>query len=177
MSNAQQLAKKELVITPFHKSLFAEIEKGRKATGTMIERMSALLKSKYGETMPTWLQAKEDRSALKSLGEEKGLVDDQWLRKPYNAACHAVYGGLPVSTSAAAKKKQAKAGTPVKAGKSGAPKGETAPRRQSEPESIEQYIARIGVYKVLEQCCAILEADESTKEIAQAIRADAKRAA
>jgi len=161
------IAKLALTITPFHKDLFAAMVAGRKAHGTMLEKMQALLKSKYGATMPSYVQAKGDRAALKALADEKGLADDQWMRKPYNLAVKALYGDLPASTSAAAlAKAKAREASP----KAGAKKGETAPRRTSNPESLEQYIARIGVFKVLEQCVLILESDEATHAAAKAVR-------
>lgn len=168
-TSVQAVVKNALTITPFHKSLFAAMVSCRKANVTMLTKMQELLKSKYGATMPSYEQAKGDRAALKSLAAEKGLADDQWMRKPYNLAVKALYGALPASTSASAQAKAKARGTTPK---SGAPKGETAPRRVSNPESLEQYIARIGVFKVLEQCVLILEADEATTAAAKAVRAD-----
>lgn len=170
-TSAQAVVKNALTITPFHKSLFAAMVSCRKANVTMLTKMQELLKSKYGATMPSYEQAKADRAALKSLAVEKGLADDQWLRKPYNLAVKALYGDLPASASASAQAK-ARARQAADKGKAGAPKGEPAPRRASNPESLEQYIARVGVFKVLEQCVLILEADETTTAAAKAVRAD-----
>lgn len=177
-SNAKA-AGKTVEITPFHRDLFTAMETAHKEHGTMLTRMQALLKSKYGETMPTWMQAKGDRQALKALADERGLADDQWLRKPYNLAVKALYGALPESTSASAeaKRRMRDAGIKVTQVKAGAKKGETAPRRTGDPETLEQYITCIGVWKVLEQCCVILECDDSTKDVAEKVRADTKKAA
>jgi len=179
MSNVAQLSataklatSQAVVITAFHKELFAAAIAGRKATETMQQKMAALLKSKYGETMPTFAQFKGDRAALKQLAADKGLADDQWVRKPFNAAVKALYGALPEAQTAAAlaKRKVREAlGTTGKA-KAGAKKGETAPRRQSEPETLEQYITRVGVFKVLQQCALILESDDSTKAMADTLK-------
>lgn len=169
MSNANAVNAKAVAVTQFHRDMFKVCDAGRKAVGTMMDKMKALLTAKYGKTCPTYEQCKADRLAFGTLADEKGLTDIQWLRKPYNAAIHALYGALPVATNADAKRKQANK-------KPGAPKGETAPRRQSEPESIAQYIARVGVYKILEQCALILEGDDSTKAMASAIKALKKAA-
>lgn len=66
---------------------------------TQLEGMTAWLKTQYGDTPPTYDQFWSDRDALKFLAEEKGLADDQWVRKPYNMAVKALYGELPVSPS------------------------------------------------------------------------------
>lgn len=164
-TNAQAVASKGAQVTQFHRDAFKLCDAGRKAVGTMMEKMQALLVSKYGKVSPTYEQAKADRLAFGALADEKGLKDIQWLRKPYNAAIHAVYGALPVSTSADAQRK-----AKDKAPKAGAKKGETAPRRQSEPETLEQYITRVGVFKVLQQCALILECDDSTRTLAETIK-------
>lgn len=172
MSNANQLAvAAAVVITPFHKDMFAACQLVMKAVGTMESRMQALVTSKYGKVAPTYAQFRADRAALKSLADEKGLTSDQWVRKPYNAAIKAVFGALPESQSASsiAKRKLAAAKDKV-AGKAGAKKGETAPRRTGTPETIEQYVARVGVFKVLEACAAILESDEATKDAGHVLR-------
>jgi hypothetical protein len=160
----------EVVVTPFHKEMFACVQTAAKAAGTMATRMQALLTSKYGTTMPTWEQFKGDRIALARLADEKGLKDDQWIRKPYNAAVKALYGDLPAAPS------RKVAGPKKGNGKAGAVKGQTAPRTTSERETLEQYIARVGVFTVLECCAKILEADESTKARAAGIHALAKAA-
>ena len=154
-----------LVISPFHKDMFACINTARSSSVTMLDKMRKLLTGKYGDTAPTWEQFKADRAALKSLADDKGLTDDQWVRKPYNVAVKALYGELPASQSAAALAKRKTRGP-----KSGAVKGQTAPRTASERETLEQYVARVGVFKVLEVCAKILEADTSTKEVAGHIR-------
>ncbi len=177
MSNVAQLSataklatSQAVVITAFHKDVFAAAIAGRKATETMQQKMASLLKSKYGETMPTFAQFKGDRAALKQLAADKGLADDQWVRKPFNAAVKALYGALPEAQTAAALAKR-KVRDALGKSKAGAKKGETAPRRQSEPETLEQYITRVGVFKVLQQCALILECDDSTKDIGHSLKA------
>lgn len=169
-SNAQHVASKGVQVTKFHSDMFACMQTAQKAAGTMATRMQALLTSKYGTVMLSYEQFKADRLALAHLADAKGLKDDQWIRKPYNAAVKALYGDLPAAPS------RKVAGPKGGNGKSGAKKGETAPRTTSERESLEQYIARVGVFKVLECCAKLLEMDESTKARAAGIHALAKAA-
>jgi hypothetical protein len=197
-SNANQLnaaaktaTSKAVEVSAFHKDVYAAINTARtavdKAQGTMQQKLANLLRSKYGTVMPTFEQFRADRAALKELATQKGLADDQWLRKPYNAAVHLLYGALPEAQTAAAIAKRAlraaneAAGvTTVKdgkkvapkpdAGKAGAPKGETAPRNPAAEETIEQYIARVGLWQVMDACARILNADKSTADAAKAIQ-------
>lgn len=78
-----------------------------KAINSQLEAMKVWLNDQYGTKPPTYEQFWADRDALKSIAQEKGLVDDQWVRKPYNMAVKAVYGELPVSTTIAAISKRA----------------------------------------------------------------------
>lgn len=181
ISSSAVLAAKGVQVTAFHKDVFACINTQHtavtKAQGTMQAKLGGLLTSKYGAVAPTFAQFKLDRAALKELAVQKGLADDQWLRKPFNAAVIALYGALPEAQTAAAIAKRAardaagvsKGTAKAGKGKAGAAKGETAPRRASDPETIEQLIARIGVWKVLEACTAILGADASTVAQAKAL--------
>lgn len=199
-SNAQQLAvaaksavSKAIEVSAFHKDVYAAINTARtavdKAQGSMQQKLANLLRSKYGAVMPTFEQFRADRAALKELAKQKGLSDDQWLRKPYNAAVHLLYGALPEAQTAAAIAKRAlraaneAAGiTPVKDGKKdtpankpGAPKGETAPRNPSNEETIEQYIARVGLWQVMDACARLLNADKSSTTDAKAVQAIVKK--
>lgn len=164
-TNAQHVATHGVQVTKFHTEMFACMQTAAKAAGTMATRMQALLTSKYGTVMPTYEQFKGDRLALAHLADAKGLKDDQWIRKPYNAAVKALYGDLPKAPGS--KVEGAKKGN----GNAGAVKGQTAPRTTSERETLAQYIARVGVYKVLAECAAILEADDSTKAISSSLKA------
>ena len=201
----------QLVITAFHKDAYAIINTQRvavdKAQGTMQTKLGALIVSKYGTTAPTYAQFRADRDALKELAKEKGLADDQWLRKPFNAAIIAIFGKLPEAMTAAAIAKRAvRAAADAKvaqelakvnadraasgmaplavlrkgtakpdAGKAGAPKGETTQRVASESETIEQYIARVGLWKVMDACARVLNADKSTQDVAKAIQPEIKK--
>lgn len=193
-TNAQVVASKGVEVTTFHKDVYSAINTARtavdKAQGSMQQKLANLLRSKYGTTMPTFEQFRADRAALKELATQKGLADDQWLRKPYNAAVHLLYGALPEAQTAAAIAKRAlreaneKAGvTTVKAGKKvetpankpGAQKGTTAPERTSAVETIEQYITRVGLWQVMDACARILNADKSTVEEAKALQPIVKK--
>lgn len=186
-SNAQQIANagsaatsSKVEVTAFHKSLYDLMQTARKSSETMHNKMVVLLKSKYGEAPPTYAQFRADRAALKLLATDKGLADDQWVRKPYNRAVLACYGALPEAQTAAAiarrKVREMQAANKVSNGKAGAVKGETAPRRTGTPETVEQYIARVGVYKVIEACAKILEGDKATATAATALHGLAKAA-
>jgi hypothetical protein len=197
-TNAQAVATKGIEVTAFHKDVYAAINTARtavdKAQGTMQQKLANLLRSKYAAVMPTFEQFRADRAALKELAKQKGLADDQWLRKPYNAAVHLLYGALPEAQTAAAiaKRKLREANeaagiTTVKDGKKvaakpavsgakpGAIKGNTTQRVADESETIEQYIARVGLWKVMDACARLLNADQSTSEAAKVLQPIVKK--
>lgn len=74
-------------------------ERITRAMQTYTKELVVWLQGQYGETPPTYEQFWSDREALAILAKERGLADDQWVRKPYNAAVKSLYGDLPVSTS------------------------------------------------------------------------------
>lgn len=78
-----------------------------KVMQTQLGHMTDWLKEQYGDTPPTYDQFWSDRDALKAIAHERGLVDDQWVRKPYNSAVKVLYGELPVSISLEAVAKRA----------------------------------------------------------------------
>lgn len=193
-TNAQAVAKKGIVIAPFHKDVYGVIDTARKATdkatGTMQQKLADLLRSKYGATMPTFEQFRGDRAALKELASQKGLADDQWVRKPYNAAVHLLYGALPEAQSAAAIAKRkvrdaeaaAKLAAGIKTGTAGADKGKAgaekskpSERAPSADETIEQYIARVGLWQVMDACARLLNADKSTASEAKVLQPIVKK--
>lgn len=197
-TNAQAVAAKGIEITAFDKDAYAIIDTARKATdkagNTMRQKLADLLRSKYGTTAPTFEQFKRDRAALKELASQKGLADDQWVRKPYNLAVHALYGALPEAQSAAAIAKRklreaneaagittVKAGKVVsgtakpEAGKPGAQKGVPAAQPVPVAETIEQYIARVGLWQVMDACARLLNADKSSTTDAMAVQAIVKK--
>lgn len=162
-------------VLPFHKDAFAIAQTGRRASETMAKKMEALLTSRYGETAPTFEQYKADRAALRELAKQKGLADDQWVRKPFCAAIVKLYGKLPESQSPEALRKAAErkiaqdaiAKARESAAKPGAPAGETQDRQPTEAEQIEALVTRIGLIKTADAIVRILKADDRTK--AQAV--------
>lgn len=56
-----------------------------RAIQTYTKDLVAWLKEQYGDTKPTYEQFWADREALAIIAKDKGLADDQWVRKPYNA--------------------------------------------------------------------------------------------
>lgn len=172
-------------VSAFARDLFTAMQAGAKADLTMRAKLAALLAKQYGDVSPTFEQFTADRAALKSLSAEKGLADDQYARKTYNAAVKAAYKDLPVSMSAAAVAKRAarpgKAGKP--AGKTGPVKGETA-KRVTTTETLEQMIARVGIPATLDVIASILKEARETADaakvcsnIARELQAPVKKAA
>ena len=156
-----------VVISPFHVKLF---DAGLRAADTLCKAvesqrvvMANLLRAQYGDKAPTYAQFRGDRDALRVMALDRGLVDDQWVRKPYNAAVLALYGALPVSDSPAAQAKRAQRPVAAKGkAKPGAVKGDTAARAASEPATIEQFIAKHGAGKVLAELSRILATKRET---------------
>lgn len=189
-----------IAMLPFHNEVFAIARTGHNAGLTMAKKMQALLISRYGEALidssdkdnwgrpcaaggPTFEQYRNDQQCLAEIAKEKGLTDNQWVRKPYAAAVKALYGALPVAMTAEAiqKRAQREANEAAKkahaeAAKAGAPKGETTERAPSAGETIEQVIARLGVFQALDACVRILSSEEMTKAQAQHIAAMVKAA-
>lgn len=169
-----------VVISPFHVKMF---DAGIKAADQLCKAvesqrvvMRGLLQAQYGSVCPTYTQFRADRDALRVLALDRGLVDDQWVRKPYNAAVLALYGSLPVSDSPAAQAKRAQRPVVVKgATKPGAVKGDTAARAPAEPATIEQFIAKHGAGKVLAELSRILATKRETQLDATALQAIAKK--
>jgi hypothetical protein len=159
-----------LVVTSFHKSVGAAIHTAVKSQLTLFAKLGQLIGEQY-KTSPSFEQYRNDQAALAEIAKERGLTDAQYYRKAYASAIKDAFGELPVSMDAAsvAKRKAREAAGANK--KAGAVKGETAPRKPAASETIEQLIARIGVFKVLETCAKLLETEESTKDVAKNIRA------
>lgn len=92
--------------TPYHKDVINIVMAGKRSAETMQQKLENLLRSKYKDTMPTIIAYTADQRALALLAEQRGLTDNQWVRKPYAAAVRAVYGALPVSTGQDAETKR-----------------------------------------------------------------------
>lgn len=190
-------------VLDFHAAVFAVARTGHNAGQTMARKMAELLISRYGACKfdpkderfgkaehvgadaggPTHESYRNDQAALKLIAEQKGLADNQWVRKPYAAAVKALYGALPIAMSAEAIQKRAQREANEAARKlaeaakpAGAPKDETTERVPSESETIEQVIARLGVFQALDACVRILNSESSTKAQAAHMAAMVKAA-
>lgn len=182
MSTVRVSTAAAVVITAFHRDVFTIAQSGHRAADTMAKKMQALITSKYGKLAPTFEQYRADRAALRELAKDKKLADDQWMRKPYCAALKAVFGALPESQDAAAIQKRAqrdaaKASAKTSAPTAGAPAGQTQDHAPSESEQIEQLVTRLGLFKTLDACMRILEADDATKAVVVHMRKQAAKAA
>lgn len=168
-----------VAINAFQRDVFEVAFKTGKAICDAVEsqrdKMRALIQAQYGATCPTYEQFRADRAALRVLALERGLVDDQWVRKPYNAAVKELYGELPVSMSEAAVAKRAARPAPAPKAKPGAKKGETVERAEGEAESLEQFIAKHGLAKVLQAAAHILATRRESKLDATTLEAVAKK--
>lgn len=163
-----------VVISDYHRDIYAAAQSGQRATQTMAKKMEALLEAQYGSTSPTFEQYRADQKALAQIAKSRKLADNQWVRKPYAAAVKAKYGQLPVSLDPAAVLKAAKRAADAAAAKAagatataGAAKGETQDHGTSDAENIDSVVTRLGLFAVLEACTRILAADDLTK--AQAV--------
>lgn len=124
-------------IKPFHKDVAAACFAHVKAGDTMRIKLANLLTSRYGECMPNIAQYTADQAALAELAKAKGLVDNQWVRKPYAAAVRALYGALPVSLN---QESLAKAATRRDAGQAAA-HAKTLEENKDKPQHVREALA------------------------------------
>jgi hypothetical protein len=161
--------------TAAHLALYNDAVKANlvisKATGKLNDVFTTYLRKQYDEVSPSFEQFNADRAALKSLALDRGLVDDQWVRKPYNLAVKALYGALPVSMTPAAVLKRASrpVADPEAKAKVGAKKGVVVD--QPVVASCEQLVAKFGIAEVLKACTKILAADRTTALDAKTLEA------
>lgn len=167
-------------ITPAQTQLFKLAYKAsesiNKAINGQLEAMKAWLKTQYGDKAPTYEQFWSDRDALKRLAQEKGLVDDQWVRKPYNMAVKAVYGDLPVSTTMEAVAKRAT--RPFVKAKGGKAANDPAPGKKTTvvkvvmpkdaETAVRQMLAHYGMAQILIAFSTVLSEHRATAK--EAIR-------
>lgn len=193
-----------VVVSEFHKAVARIALAGIRAAETNFAQMRANIRKEYGDTCPTFEQYRADHAALKVLAKLRGLEDAQVLRKAYNRALKAEYedqlkgteNGLPEAQTAeaivarakrakikaaAAALEKAEAETMAAVAKAQAPAADTGAneRTQTEAETIECVVTRLGMWNVLDACIAILAADELTKAQALHLRrqADVAKAA
>lgn len=103
---ADAKAQSAIEIKPFHQDVAKACDAHRRSGETMAQKLKALLLSKYGECLPSANDYSIDQRALAIIAEQRGLADNQWVRKPYAAAVKALYGCLPVGTGEDAKAKR-----------------------------------------------------------------------
>lgn len=127
----------------------------------------------FGDVAPTFAQYRALQEAILLQAIEAGFTG-QAMRKHVAAAVKAAYGALPVSDSPAAIAKRAQ--RPGKASK--APSADTLSdepsqgagmRMPSKEESIESFIARVGMVAALAAAMRILDAVDETKAEAAVI--------
>lgn len=159
---------------------FKQAELVADAENNAAQVMQTALALQYGDTAPTFKEFQADRAALRALAMHKGLVDDQWVRKPYNLAVKALWGALPVAMTEAAILKRAQRDAKPKAAvqavaKPGAVKGDTAERAPSANETVEQLIARIGIYATIKAVTRILATERASATDKATLEAVAER--
>lgn len=134
-------------------------------------RIKDVLIGQYPEC-PTFAEFRADRDALRVLALERGLVDDQYVRRAYNSAVVELWGALPVSMTEAAVAKRAQ--RPAKAEKPA--KVDTPPEVRTETAiaTIGQFIAKFGAAAVLTELYMILAVEKTTLQDAQMCKAVAE---
>jgi hypothetical protein len=142
-----------------------------KAINSQLGAMKDWLDTQYGTTPPTYEQFWADRDALKALAKDKGLVDDQWVRKPYNMAVKAMYGELPVSTTLAAVAKREARPEAAKPTPAAAPTKITKVAMPKDAETaVRQMLEHYGFARVLIAFSTILAEHKETLKEAQRVR-------
>ena len=146
--------------------------------------LTAHVRKMFGDTAPTFAQYKVLQGAMylqgveacfDAIGGEK--YTGQAMRKHIAAAVKTAYGALPVSDSPAAiaKRAQRPTSTPkVKADATtdtlseGNATGGHVPAHHA--ETVEQFVARVGIVNVLAAVGRILDVEDATKAEAKAVR-------
>lgn len=158
-------------ITPAQTQLFKLALKAsesiNKAISVQLDAMKGWLREHYGEARPTYDEFWSDRAALKQLAAEKGLADDQWVRKPYNMAIKELYGDLPISMHVAAVTKRAQRPEPkARAAAVPKPSGNKVIRVQMPPDAesaVRQMLEHYGMAQVLLAFSTVLAEHRETK--------------
>ncbi len=125
---------------------------------TQGERIRTYLSGHYSDVAPTYAQFISDRAALHVIALDRGLVDDQYVRKLYNKAIKELFGALPVSMSAEAVAKRAQ--RPAKQERVAQ---KAVAKIVSNADQIESFIASVGMAKILTTAAKILKASQATK--------------
>lgn len=169
----------------FESGMFAAclaIEQAAFEADSKTAQLSTLLRAEYGEAGPTFKQYRKLQEALKLQALYAGFTG-QAMRKHCAKAIKGLYGALPESADPAAQAKRAqrlrnaaKARIEKKSSDAGGDTlaGNVSPEARRNPgpqETIEQFIARVGITATLNALAKILETDSQTKLDAIAIRA------
>lgn len=158
--------------TAFQRGLFTVLfdaeDKINRVILTQRERIESYLAKEYGDVSPTFEQFQADRKALAALSLERGLVDDQVVRKAYNVAIKALFGALPVSDSPAAIAKRLQRPTAAPRARKVAGEGVDSQEggervQEAEIRSISQFIATFGAANVLVELAKILATEKATQ--------------
>ena len=164
--------------TSFELALYGACRAIEEAEFTADSKRSAiidLVRTEYGTTPPTFVQYRDMQDAMRLQALADGFTG-QAMRKHVAAAVKQLYGSLPVSDSPAAQLKAkaraiksaiAKKNEPAKVVITGAPMA----HRPGAAETIEQFIARIGVAATLEALARILETEKAIVLDAVTLRA------
>lgn len=172
-----------VIVSQFHTAAFDILRTQANSQFSAKAKLSALLITKYGKPHmerdadgketptggPSFEAYSADQTALKQLCERlpgaQGVDKGQYMRKQYAIAVKGLYGSLPASQDAAAVLKRAqrdakKAANP--AAPVGAAEGATQDKAPTESETIESIVTRLGLFKTMAACVAILKADAKT---------------
>lgn len=173
--------------TVFEQALFDAayaIEEHEFASDCSRTKIAELIRAEFKDVAPTFVQYRALQETMYMLGTiaAGGLgFTGQAVRKHVAVAIRTIYGALPVSAAPAAqakaharaiKAKIAKAAPAVgKDTLAGNVSGGTMPHRAGPAESIEQFIARVGIVATINALARILETDNATKLDAVTLRA------
>jgi len=138
--------------------LFGAAEALNAIEQTQGERIRNYLAEQYGEDAPTYAQFISDRAALHVIALDRGLVDDQYVRKLYNKAIKELFGELPVSMSPEAIAKRAQ-----RPAKHDRVTQKAVAKIVSNADQIEAFIASVGMARILTTAAKILKASQATK--------------
>ncbi len=187
-------AGKFVQVTPEQVALFNTISRGeaieRKAHDKVTTATRAQLVVMYGDIAPTYDQYRGDLNAIKAqclkagvkekysmdvYAETVALIYGDKLTEAQKDIAHGANSRLPLSRDkesvALRAKRQAEKVAKAQVAESTAPtKADDASKKVvQENEAIEQYVAKVGVQKILAACQHILDSDDSTKMQAKVI--------
>lgn len=166
--------------THFENAIFAlcqAIEGHGYAADSMRQRVADTVHGHYGKTAPTFEQYKHLQNAMEILALDAGYARET-MRKHIATAVKSAYGALPVSMAPAAVAKRLQRPVAVSKGKAAKGASDTLQAGNStgghvaEPhaETVESFVARVGVVNVLAAIGRIMDEAENTKDFAAKAR-------